>query len=33
MESFAETKEYMKYLKAIWQFVSDVFVLQRREIK
>lgn len=30
VESFVETEEYMKYLRALWQFVSFVFVPQRR---
>lgn len=30
MGTFVEAKEYMKYLKVIWQFVSYVFVPQRR---
>lgn len=32
MGTFVEAKEYMKYLKAVWQFVSYVFVPQRKEI-
>lgn len=31
--TFVEASEYLKYLTAIWLFVSFVFVLQRREIK
>ena len=30
MEPSVETEEYMKYLKAVWQFVRYVFVPQRR---
>lgn len=30
MGTFVETEEYMKYLKAVWQFVSYVFVPRKR---